>query len=292
MPAKSVRMSRGFTLIELLVVIAIIAILMAILMPAVQSAREAARRTQCRNNISQLSLALHNYDMTFEMLPPGTVEPTGPIRNVPEGYHVSWLVQILPMMEQPGVFRHFNFDEGAYGPANAAVRNVEISVMACPSDFRRQTNVPGLGTVTASNYAGNFGGNDVPIDDDNNGLLFRNSSITFRQIRDGASNTLLIGEKVRSRSVPDQSWVSGTFATLRNTGILINESWDVRGYIRHTEPQTAPDDTAAGGFSSLHPGGATFAMADGSAVFLTESIDPKIYEHLGNREDLQIPERF
>ena len=95
---------RGFTLIELLVVIAIIAILIALLLPAVQQAREAARRTQCKNNLMQLGIAFHNYDMAFEMLPPGCVNSTGPIHNIPEGYHMSWTVQILPMMEQQGLF--------------------------------------------------------------------------------------------------------------------------------------------------------------------------------------------
>jgi prepilin-type N-terminal cleavage/methylation domain-containing protein len=90
----------GFTLIELLVVIAIIAILIALLLPAVQQAREAARRCQCRNNVAQLGLALHNYELSYSGFPPGTVNPTGPIENKAEGYHVGWAVQLLPYLDQ------------------------------------------------------------------------------------------------------------------------------------------------------------------------------------------------
>ena len=93
------RTQRRFTLIELLVVIAIIAILIALLLPAVQQAREAARRTQCRNNLMQVLIGLHNYEIAHEVLPPGCVNPEGPIRNESKGYHVSWIVHILPFLE-------------------------------------------------------------------------------------------------------------------------------------------------------------------------------------------------
>ncbi len=87
------RRRTAFTLIELLVVIAIISVLIALLLPAVQAAREAARRVQCVNNLMQLGIALHNYESSYEVLPPGSVNPTGPILNVPKGYHFSWMVQ-------------------------------------------------------------------------------------------------------------------------------------------------------------------------------------------------------
>ena len=279
---------RGFTLIELLVVIAIIAILIALLLPAVQQAREAARRTQCKNNLMQIGIAMHTYEMSFEMMPPGTVNLTGPIRNIEEGYHMSWLVQILPAIEQAGLFGMINFNESVYAPANTAPRATVIISFLCPSDNRQSGGV--------SSYAGCFSGDDVAIDMNNNGLLFLNSGVGYQEIRDGASNTILAGEKIVAAGFKDLGWMSGTMATLRNTEVPINAGWDIGGS-RTTRngsmaPLPAPSDTATSGFSSQHTGGAQFVFADGSVRFLSENIDLKTYSHLGNREDLSAMQEF
>lgn len=279
---------RGFTLIELLVVIAIIAILIALLLPAVQQAREAARRTQCKNNLMQLGIAMHTYEMAYEIMPSGTVNLTGPIRNLEEGYHMSWLVQLLPAMEQAGLFGSINFNESVYAPMNAGARASSIATFQCPSDNR-----PATGT---SSYAGCFGGDDVAIDVNNNGLLFLNSGIGYQEIRDGASNTILAGEKIISPGLKDLGWMSGTMASLRNTGVAINAGWDIGGP-RTTRggpmaPLPAPSDTATSGYSSQHTGGAQFVFADGSVRFLSENIDLKTYSHLGDRGDLSALEEF
>ena len=123
----------GFTLIELLVVIAIIAILIALLLPAVQQAREAARRTTCKNNLMQLGLALQNIEAQYEHLPPGTINDSGPIRNQPKGNHVSWIVQLLPFIDQGNAFEHYDASVGVYDPKNAQVRALVIPVLRCPS---------------------------------------------------------------------------------------------------------------------------------------------------------------
>ena len=124
----------GFTLVELLVVIAIIGVLVALLLPAVQAAREAARRVSCINNITQLGLSLHNYEFHYESLPAGVTNPDGPIRNEPQGNHVSWIVRILPYMEQNALSRHFDQAAGAYADANSEVRSSRIRILECPSD--------------------------------------------------------------------------------------------------------------------------------------------------------------
>ena len=284
----------GFTLIELLVVIAIIAILLSLMLPAVQQAREASRRTQCRNNLAQLGLALHNYDMSFEMLPPGSVDTDGPVRNTPTGYHMNWAVQILPMLDSRLVYNAVQFDVGVYDAKNAPVRSIQLPVFSCPSDYSFRYDVEGVGPTVAGSYAGCFGGDDVAIDQNNNGLLFLNSSISYETIRDGASNTILLAEKLNPRDTDDLGWMSGTSATLRNTGVPINGGWDVVNYFagnRKTETQV-PSDTSTGGISSQHSGGATVLLADGSVRFLSESMDQQLLSHLGNREDMTLLEKF
>ena len=285
---RPVRSRRGFTLIELLVVIAIIAILISLLLPAVQQAREAARRTQCRNNLVQLVLAMHNYEMAYEMLPPGTINPTGPIKSIPSGYHMSWLVQLLPYVDQESVYRHIDFTVGAYDPKNMKTRGVILPTFLCPSD-------PGIGSsnngrVAQTNYAGCHNDSEAPIEVDNNGVLFLNSSIRYRQITDGASNTIMIGET--SYNGLSLGWMSGTRATLRNTsGINVETSQQFAPGGRAGLP-LVPGPTVVGGFSSPHVGGAQFAFADGSVHFISENIDRATFKHLGNRADGALPGQF
>lgn len=285
------RRSAAFTLIEMLLVITIISILIALLLPAVQQAREAARRVQCKNNLAQFGIALHNYHASFGVLPPGTVDESGPIVNSPTGYHMSWLVQLLPMMDQYPLFQQINFAGGAYHPANVAVADSRILALQCPSDYN-QNSQPG---IKPSSYAGCIGGTNVPIDVDNDGLLFLNSSISFRQIKDGASNTIVIGERMyKDITSADLGWMSGTTSTLRHTAIPINYQTGLgrgaqgpyTGGDSQSNPKgPVPVDQVIGGYSSQHSGGAQFVMADGSVRFISENITPSVYRHLGQRED-------
>ncbi len=284
--------SAGFTLVELLVVIAIIGILVALLLPAVQAAREAARRTSCVNNEVQLALAAHSYEFHFETLPPGVTNPTGPIRNEPQGLDISWIVKILPYMEENTLFKNFDMSLGAYAPANAKVRAAEISTIQCPSEGNEFYNKDH--TIANGSYVGCHNDLEAPIDKDNHGLLFLNSKIRYNEIEDGSSKTLLLSEARVSNN--ELGWVSGTRATLRNTGTKPNADSN------REEAPVADDDQEqnkqkvnsleVGGFSSRHPGIINVAFADGSVRGISDTIDLQTFQQLGNRADGQIMKPF
>jgi prepilin-type N-terminal cleavage/methylation domain-containing protein len=271
----------GFTLVELLVVIAIIGVLVALLLPAVQAAREAARRCSCQNNVAQLALAVHNYEFAVEHLPAGSINPTGPIRSEAEGQHVSWLVQILPYMEQVNAYMAFDQEAGAYAKRNSDVRALRISLFVCPSFPGNERN--GDNTAARTTYAGCHNDVEDPIDADNHGLLILNKKLEFSDILDGSSQTLLLGEY---RADEDElGWVSGTRATLRNTGSYDEKQrrWQMRQ--EGTAESLPVNPLEVGGFSSAHPGGAQFALADGSCHYISEEIDLETYHQLGHRAD-------
>ena len=200
----------GFTLIELLVVIAIIAILIALLLPAVQQAREAARRTQCKNNLKQIGLALHNYHDTFGTFPPTQIMTYygGPGFSNPLPRNHTWISMILPYFDQSPLYNQINFslpiwdDTGSgifSGPQmttdGKSIPGTIIPGLLCPSD-------PGFGGSTAishglahTNYAGNMGWDWWWRGPDVHSGPFQNQGMTrIRDITDGTSNTVIVGE--------------------------------------------------------------------------------------------------
>lgn len=288
---------RGFTLIELLVVIAIIAILIALLLPAVQQAREAARRTQCKNNLMQISLAIQNYEMAFEILPAGVYNQTGPIKNEPVGYHMGWLAGLMPYLDQPNLNRSIDFNQSVYAPVNQQARKAPVPVLRCPSDpedsltsSKAENNIE----IYQTNYAVCYNAGDAPINVDNSGVMYLNSSISYDQITDGSSNTIFIGEHLFQET--DLGWMSGTKASLRNTGSFNADLPNNLGRYRSPNRPSTEEQIEAnkepvdpllkvGGFGSYHIGGAQFGFGDGRVKFISENIDSALFEQLGNRAD-------
>lgn len=277
----------AFTLVELLVVIAIIGVMVGLLLPAVQAAREAARRMSCSNNLAQLGLALHNHEFSWGYLPAGSTNPTGPIQNIAEGQHVSFLVRLLPYMEQQALADLFDVEAGAYADSNTTARRANIATFSCPSHPYRhwpEDQAPSM-------YAGNYHHVEAPLDIDNSGLLFLNSQIQYRDIYDGSSNTILVGEIVATDDT--LGWVSGTRATLRNTGHALEEGGaSYRGGQTSNPLFTPSNDLEMGGYGSFHPGGALFCLADGSVRFLSQTLQAEVLSNLGNRADGQFVRHY
>ena len=275
----------GFTLIELLVVIAIIAVLIALLLPAVQQAREAARRSQCKNNLKQMGLAMHNYHGTFGTFPSGFIEESG----------WGWGVMILPFMERAPLYEQLG-QFNSWGlmdlsnPDLLALCQTEISVYLCPSDVAvepsqapTQLNVMGTNyPVALSNYVAFSGNGDIRCAHANdyynkNGVFWNDSSIGIRHIIDGTSNTLLIGER-ESQDDPDSDnrgavWAGNgrpTSTCSPNSGLAFRNT--VLACARTTWSMINGSGWQKG-VSSLHTGGAQFLLADGSVRFISENID-------------------
>ena len=282
----------GFTMIELLTVVGLIAVLIALLLPAVQSAREAARRTQCLNNLLQLGVALGNYASTHHVLPPGVVEPRGPILNVPRGYHMGWAVQILPFLEQQEPISARRLP--ARRLRRRELHGARHASPACSC-------APRAGSA-ATNYSGCHHDVEAPIDADNHGVLYLNSHIAYDDITDGPAYTILLGESTNSTML---GWASGTRDTLRNTGSPINAPDPTVPATRRPfvdpEPRRAPrrvrdpgqraessrwlTSAASAAGTAL---GANFLFCDGSVRFLKKSIDREVFRRLGHRADGEI----
>jgi prepilin-type N-terminal cleavage/methylation domain-containing protein len=263
---------RGFTLVELLVVIAIIGVMVAMTIPAVQASRESGRRNLCRNNIAQLLLAMQSYESAFEVFPPGVTNPDGPIRSEPKGLHQGWIIRLLPHLDEQVAFGMVDLSASVYDPANARARDYWPSLFICASEPH---DVRG-----ASNYAGCHHDVESPIAEDNNGVLFLNSRIRREDISDGAAHTFLIGEKRVSGD--DLGWMSGTRATLRNTGLAPNDPATFG-----PEPTAGPtvSPTYVGPFASAHSGGVQMGFGDASVQLIADTIDLKVWQQLANRAD-------
>ena len=296
---------RGFTLIELLVVIAIIAILIAMLLPGIQQAREAARRTQCRHNLMSLGIALHNYEMGFETLPPGVVNATGPIADTPVGYHLGWIGQLLPYLDQANAWRKLDLDQSIYAAANSPVREHVLPTLFCPTDsIPRSVDITGSQPVlkaAPSSYSGCHNDAATPVDVDQNGVLYLNSAVRMEDILDGTTYTIFAGEQFFDEG-PQLGWLSGTRSSLRNMGTLPgNRPLKKPQFDKEPFEETSVDDPTAttaatpgptNGFGSSHLGGVHVLLGDGSVRFLSLSTDPGLLQRLAHRKDGQLISGF
>ncbi len=268
----------GFTLVELLVVIAIIGILIGMSIPAMQNMRELARRSNCGQNLAQLSLGLSAYSARNGHYPVGTFAKTGPIRNEPIGYHHNWIAGLLPMMDATNVYDAIDQNRSVYDSANNEVRKLRIPMLLCPSasDTRDNTTC----------YAGIHASTETPIDEDNDGVFRLNIPVSDGDITDGLAHTLFLGEKL-SAYEEDLGWISGTRSSLRNTGHPINaERVRIRGVQDGSNRVTA---SYVGGLASDHPGGAHLLLGSGQYDFRSASIDLTLLQQLASRADGGIP---
>ena len=288
----------AFTLIELLVVISVIAVLIGLLLPAVQAAREAGRRIQCVNNLKQLGLALLNYEGACQTFPPGYVSNFDGSGN-DTGTGWGWASMMLPQLEQLALFGSINFDLAVEHAANQTSRMPILGPFLCPSDtpepaYWAVSRDPMTGQairnicqVGSANYVGMYGtGEPGP---GGNGLFFRNSRVGIRDIADGTSQTLAIGE--RSHRLGEATWTGSV------TGAILFpvDGDDIGRYRAETSPGmilghvgegVGPGDSRSdvNQFYSLHyGGGVNFLFADGHVNFLRSTIDYRTYKALATR---------
>ena len=290
------RRSQGFTLIELLVVIAIVAVLISLLLPAVQNAREAARRSQCKNNLKQIGLALHNYHDQFQVFPPGWIgiDSATNLPSVDGGVSgFGWAALILPHLDQKALHSQMDFDVSLIDPRNKVALDRVINGYVCPSDVAPgpfwEIMEEGSGNpfspsviLPKANYVGNFGteaAEDICTDPTKqcmgDGAMYHLSSVNIAGFRDGTSSSFFVGERRSNTSnAASPHWHSTWVGVVPEGEEAVAR---VMGVADHTPNHASShlDD-----FSSAHLGGAHFLMGDGAVRFVTTSTDTDLFKAL------------
>ena len=312
----------GFTLVELLVVIAIIGILVSLLLPAVQSAREAARRMQCQNNVKQMALAMHSHHAAHGFFASGGwgwLWTGDPDRGVGKQQPAGWNYSILPFMEQQNVF-----DLGSDGDRDTitdAQRDgalkrdqTPISIFVCPSRrsarlYSRPKNYTyrngrAVSQAGVMDYAANAGDTAAYWHDGpasmaaaatfdwntnntqlNTGISYARSEVSIAHIRDGTTNTYLIGEKY----LRPEHYTNGNNAA-DDFGMYEGCAYDTYRWchISYAPQQDRIGADLPNNFGSAHPGGVSMAFCDGSVRTISYSIDATMHSRLGNRADNEV----
>ncbi len=309
----------------MLVVIAIIGVLVALLLPAVQAAREAARRTSCANKVRQLAIAVHNFHDTRNKLPPGASAAVYTVQGGTTTVRgTSWIVHILPFIEQNALYSQYRFDMNYDDAVNSAVGDVIIPTLYCPSgpDPKKYkdpnagvtTNVTThyygvmgpsgaanpttitVGGMTVSYTVGSPGANGAwsaegmmsQYQDTPSGSVSTGRNIRFADVTDGTSNTLMLAE--RSRILPAtqtndyRSWIRGQNGGSGATKNVMNPI----NAVYYNGSSNFNDFS----FGSQHPNGCQFALGDASLKFMTANVDQNIYmaaASMGGGEVIQLP---
>ena len=317
---------RGFTLVELLVVIAIIGVLIALLLPAVQQAREAARRMSCQNNLKQLGLALHSYHDIHKKFPMNWFDVYGgknmcvftgllpfieqnalfdgidltnnnltvyPVNGKPVGQHV---IAAYQCPSDPGVFTpdpSTGYARSSYAPSIGAQKmesahgcNLASAAGAYPSGLGLDTDNDGEDPFNRGNVRSDYG--EQKVSGPFGRGYFTPYSANLRDLRDGTTNTILMGEIRMECNLyapwgwawPESLWYATTapinFPTCPNEGAYGTQT---------CFNNTSSNWNAIFGFKSAHPGGCQFVMGDGSVHFLSETLDRLTYARLGDKAD-------
>lgn len=313
----------GFTLIEICVVVAIIGVLIAILLPAVQQAREAARRITCSNNLRQLGVALHNFHSSHQRFPPGRGDPIPGVFSAHayllQDLEQASLRQSIDFQQAPTTFSVAGgvvYD----GTANLPAAKARLSVLQCPSDPLAR-GVPGS-EFGSTNYAANAGTGLKQYGSltDGDGVFFKGSRVGLRDITDGSTNTVAMSERLNgpgaqssgplesdvqrlmleipggNDTTPDvcssagsgncyrergAKWILGNYGnTLYNHYYSPNDTtWDCMNLQQQKALTSA---------RSLHPGGVTVLLCDGSVRFASDSIDLAVWQAIATRQSGEV----
>ncbi|MFO1005745.1 MAG: DUF1559 domain-containing protein [Planctomycetaceae bacterium] len=331
---------RGFTLIELLVVIAIIAVLIALLLPAVQQAREAARRSQCKNNLKQLGLAMHNYHDVYNMFPMGAcARPNG--TGGPPGFGIDIFVgafsSMLPYLDQANLKNLYDDSKSWENQAHTVATTV-IPVFMCPSSVGQKIDTNPMligfpvgapdGSVATTSYLLSKGATKewcFAPSASTVGVFDINLKVGLRDITDGSSNTICIGEgatggrwKVAAAAAPNTAlsspagrvqagWIAPQPVPASASGLagVSTSYWGTTTVKINRNPviETLYDDSdlascvanandQVSNFRSEHSGAAQFLLGDGSVRSISENIDANTFNYLGGKADGQTVGEF
>lgn len=262
----------GFTLIELLVVISIIALLLAILLPAVFQVRQSVSRTQCQNNLKNIGLGLTMYHNSNRAFPPAHVTNNSacPVPRPDNLTYFSWMCRILPYIDQDNVYKQIDFNAWPWWqhPINETI----MPLYKCPWDIRQDyvANYGGANLVALSGYMGVSGTDQFAFD----GVLHVNAKVALRDITDGGSNTIVVGERPPSEDLVYGWWMAGSgdspFYGATDVVLGVTEKRTATGPAEMFRDGTIvdPPNEHRWHFWSLHRGGSNFTFADGSVRFI------------------------